>query len=71
MTGVQTCALTILPPDDAPALAAGLERLIRDPGLRSRLGAAGLERLTRTFSHQAGIDRLAAKFGLPADGEGI
>ncbi len=54
----------LVPPQDPPALAAALERLIGDPDLRARLGAAGHHRLLRHFSHVAGIDRLAALFGL-------
>jgi glycosyltransferase involved in cell wall biosynthesis len=54
----------LVPPRDAPALAAALERLIGDPELRARLGAAGHERLVRNFSHEHGIDHLAALFGL-------
>jgi glycosyltransferase involved in cell wall biosynthesis len=56
----------LVPPRDPPALAAALERLIGDPDLRARLGAAGHERLVRAFSHVDGIDQLAALFGLPA-----
>lgn len=54
----------LVPPRDPPALAAALERLIGDPDLRARLGAAGHERLVRAFSHVDGIDQLAALFGL-------
>jgi glycosyltransferase involved in cell wall biosynthesis len=55
----------LVPPRDPPALAAALERLIADPELRGRLGAAGHERLERRFSHVHGIDHLAVLFGLP------
>jgi len=54
----------LVPPRDPPALAAALERLIGDPELRTRLGAAGHERLVREFGHAHGIDRLAERFGL-------
>jgi glycosyltransferase involved in cell wall biosynthesis len=33
----------LLPPEDAPALAAAIRQLQRDAGLRARLGAAALE----------------------------
>jgi glycosyltransferase involved in cell wall biosynthesis len=52
----------LVPPDDPAALAQGLMRLIADPALRSRLGAAGAARVRQEFDHQAGIDRLAQLF---------
>ncbi len=54
----------LVPAGDAQALAAALERLIRLPELRERLGAEGARRVRARFSHEAGIDRLAAKFGI-------
>ncbi|OHC74116.1 MAG: colanic acid biosynthesis glycosyltransferase WcaL [Rhodospirillales bacterium RIFCSPLOWO2_12_FULL_58_28] len=56
----------LAPSRDIDALAGALERLIIDPPLRRRLGAAGLERVRREFSIENGIDRLAAKFGIRA-----
>lgn len=53
---------TLVPPDDAAALAAALERLIGDPALRARLGAAGAGRVRRDFGCDAGIGRLFARF---------
>ena len=64
------------PPGDPGALAAEIERLLRDATLRRRLGSEGERRVRADFSSVAGADRLAAKFrGLlgrpaPAD-EGI
>ena len=46
------------PPDDPGALAAGIERLVRDPDLRRRFGRAGRE-------------RVAARYSLPALTAGI
>jgi glycosyltransferase involved in cell wall biosynthesis len=43
-----------VPAEDAAALARGLARLLRDPGLTRRLGAQGRERGRREFS----IDRM-------------
>jgi glycosyltransferase involved in cell wall biosynthesis len=56
----------LVPPADAPALAAALERLIREPALREALAEAGLARLRRDFDMTFGIARLAQRFGLPA-----
>ena len=53
----------LVPPDDVDALAEALERLIGDPALRARLGAAGEARVRRDFAMTAGIDDLAARFG--------
>lgn len=50
----------LVPPGDAAALARALERLIREPDLRARLGAAALARVKRDFSFEAGIARIAA-----------
>lgn len=49
------CASTV-PPGDREALAAALDRLIRDAPLRARLGAAGRDRVERHFSMRAMID---------------
>ena len=38
-------------------------RLIGDPALRARLGAAGLKRLRAKFGQEAGLDALAVLFG--------
>lgn len=40
----------LVPPRDAPALAAALARLIDDPELRARFGAAGRARVEQNFS---------------------
>lgn len=42
------CGLTV-PPGDAPALARALERVLGDPELRARLGAAGPARVASGF----------------------
>lgn len=52
----------LVPPDDPEALAGALKRLIIDPVLRARLGAAGQTRVLGQFSFAAGIDRLVARF---------
>lgn len=58
----------LVPPDDEAALCGALERLIRSPMLRRRLGLAGMQRVTRQFTLEAGIARLARRFGI-ADGK--
>ena len=56
----------LVPPDDQAALTRALAALIADPARRQTLGQAGAARVRRDFAMQAGIDRLAALFGLPA-----
>ena len=50
----------LVEPEDRDALAQALTRLIRDPDLRARLGAAGSERVRARFSMAEGIETLAA-----------
>jgi glycosyltransferase involved in cell wall biosynthesis len=54
----------LVPPGNPIALAQALERLIRLPEERARLGAAGEHHVCRHFSMEAGIDLLATRFGL-------
>jgi phosphatidylinositol alpha-mannosyltransferase len=65
----------LVPPHDAKALAAGISELLADPALRSRMGAAGLERAEQfSWEHVTAkvedyygfvIRRLAAQGQLP------
>ena len=54
----------LVPPGDPIALAAALARLIGEPALRERLGAAGERRVRREFDADATIGMLARRFGL-------
>jgi glycosyltransferase involved in cell wall biosynthesis len=50
---------SLVPPNDPPALATTLERLLRQPELRRRLGAAGRARVLADFGMDRGLDRIA------------
>jgi glycosyltransferase involved in cell wall biosynthesis len=50
----------LVPPGDARALAGALERVLRDPGLAARLGAAARRRAGAHFSLARQVDRLLA-----------
>jgi glycosyltransferase involved in cell wall biosynthesis len=54
----------LVAPADPAALAAALERMIRSPALRRRLGEAGEARVRGDFDMRAGIGHLAEQFGL-------
>lgn len=52
----------LVPPGDATALADAVERLVRDPALRSALGQAGRTTVRRAFDLDANAARLARIF---------
>jgi glycosyltransferase involved in cell wall biosynthesis len=52
----------LVPPRDPDALARALRRLIEDPELRARLGAAGRERAVREFSSRRVCDETLALY---------
>ncbi|PTM98643.1 glycosyltransferase involved in cell wall biosynthesis [Mycoplana dimorpha] len=52
----------VVPPEDPKALAGAIERLIRDPALRTRLGEAAERRVRAEFDHHVGIRQLTALF---------
>ena len=55
----------LVAPDNPGALRDALATLLADPPLRQQLGAEGAARVRRDFGHDAGLDRLGARFGLP------
>ncbi|WP_369202938.1 glycosyltransferase family 4 protein [Streptomyces sp. PU-14G] len=59
-----------VPPGDAGALAAGLVRLLSDSALRTRIGAAGRERVLRKFTWEKAalgtVECYRAAMGAPA-----
>jgi glycosyltransferase involved in cell wall biosynthesis len=54
----------LVAPEKPDELARALETLIRDPAHRAQLAKAGERNVRERFSHQSGIDALAAKFGI-------
>src|SRR5690606_18178850 len=52
----------VVPPGDAPARAAAILELYRDPALRARLGAAARERLAPSFTIEATVGRTLALY---------
>ncbi|MDJ0943423.1 MAG: glycosyltransferase family 4 protein [Kiloniellales bacterium] len=59
----------LVPPEAPAALASALDRLIRDPALRRRLGQAGARRVRQAFDLETCVDDLARRFGLAPEGE--
>ncbi len=55
---------SLVPCDDASALAKALADLMTQPEQRHRLGSAGADRVYRDFNYATGIDQLASKFDL-------
>jgi glycosyltransferase involved in cell wall biosynthesis len=50
-------------PRDAASLAEGLEKLLTDGPLRTRMGCAGRERVLRMFDQRTRMERLEAVYG--------
>jgi glycosyltransferase involved in cell wall biosynthesis len=61
----------LVPPGTPPALAAALLALIRDPGRRTALGAAGERHVRQSFSMNSGIGILAQRFGVRPENAAI
>jgi glycosyltransferase involved in cell wall biosynthesis len=62
VTGPDGQATLAVPPGDAPALAAALNRLLGDPQLRARLGAAARERAVTRFTWRAAAISTAERY---------
>jgi glycosyltransferase involved in cell wall biosynthesis len=61
----------LVPPGDVGALAAAVRRLVEDPPLRARLGAAARRRAERQYSRPAMVRRFEDFYRkLTARGEG-
>jgi glycosyltransferase involved in cell wall biosynthesis len=54
----------LVAPGNPFELRMALERLIREPVLRARFGAAGQRRVRSTFAFEPGLERIALKLGL-------
>lgn len=54
----------LVPPDDAEELCTAISKLITDSELRNSIAAAGEKRVRTSFSHDAGLFKLAEKFRL-------
>ena len=52
----------LVPPDNAPALAQAIERLLRDGSLREGMAAAGFRRVRDMFAMDRGIADLERRF---------
>jgi glycosyltransferase involved in cell wall biosynthesis len=50
----------VVPPQDVPALRAAIERLIKDPSLGERLGAAARKHCSEGYSYERMLDRMEA-----------
>jgi glycosyltransferase involved in cell wall biosynthesis len=57
----------LYPPGEAAALAGSLDRMRRDPALRSRLGAAARQTILRSHRWDHTIDRILRLAGSPAE----
>ncbi len=57
----------LVPPEAPAALAAALAELVQRPELRLAMGREGRRRVLERFSFEAGLERIAARFGA-ADG---
>ena len=50
----------VVPPNDPPALASAINRLLADADLRAQMGAAGRQRVETEFTNAVMVDRMLA-----------
>jgi glycosyltransferase involved in cell wall biosynthesis len=50
----------VVPPQDVPALSAAIERVLKDPALGKRLGAAARNHCSERYSYERMLDRMEA-----------
>ena len=58
----------LVPPADPGALAAAIDRLVGDPGLRDRLGSAGRMHVEALFNLTATVDSVEAAYAIALGG---
>ena len=61
----------LVEPGDAAALSGAIAALLADPARRAALGRTAQAALARRFQLEPNLDRLAAKFGLPAHADRV
>lgn len=54
----------LVPPENPQKMAQALEKLIKDPALRNRLGKVGYQRLTADFNLESCLVHIADRFGV-------
>lgn len=57
----------VVPCDDAAALAAGIEQVLRDPALQGRMVERGFDRIRRDFSEESVVAQYRALYAWLAD----
>jgi glycosyltransferase involved in cell wall biosynthesis len=60
----------LVPPRDPARLAAAIERLVKDPGLRDRMGAAARERVLERFDERRVMDLIVSSYRSLLSGDG-
>jgi glycosyltransferase involved in cell wall biosynthesis len=55
----------LVPPENVPALAEAVVRLLKDPGRMKAMGEAGRERVQSHFSEDAMLEKTASLYGMP------